>query len=92
MEGTPTGDKVQKVICLKAQLTNRLCRVSQFNLSTIGLVMLSRVTKNINRVILPQVNWSRSWPYCVITALDEPLIITNFFRGVRRSRTQCLTA
>ena len=85
MGGTPTGDKVRKVICLKAQSTNGLCRVSQFNPSTIGLVVPSGVTKNVNGVVLPQANRSGSRTSCVMTALDEPSIITSFFGGVRRS-------
>ena len=90
--GSPTGDKVRKVICLNAQSTNGLCRVSQFNPSTIGLVVPSGVTKNVNGVTLPQAKRSGSRTSCVMTALDEPSIITSFFGGVGSSGIRCLAA
>ena len=42
--GTLSCEEVRKVICLKAQSINGLCRVSQFNPSTIGQEVSSGVT------------------------------------------------
>jgi hypothetical protein len=81
---TPSSAKGRKLICLKAQSTNRLCRVSQFIPNIMGQDVLRGVTKNINRVTFPQANRSGTQISCVMIALDVPSINTSFFRGVGR--------
>jgi hypothetical protein len=82
---TPSSTMGWKLIFLKAQSTNGLCRVSQFNPKIMGQDVPSGVTKNVNGVTFPQANRSGMRTSCVMTALDVPSISTSFFGGVGRS-------